>query len=179
MASMSALYPHPPERMRVPAGQDAHVPSLAAQAREFVLVVEDAAVGFGLARRDLHLQRSVVNLKVSPDAGDREHFELQLLRSPTGNGLAVEIGFHAEHKEVSRNEAALAALLQHEARWRPSLPDAVAGPFAQGAKAWRRVSELWDGMSFDEGVAVEAGEQLVRYVDVLLPLLQRARNRSS
>lgn len=143
--------------------------SVAAMARDFVLVVEDAAVGFGIGRHGMHLHRTTANLKVSSEPGARQHFELQLMRGTAG--MAVEIGWHAEHKDAARNDEALAVLVAGERRWRKSLPDAVCGPFARGPKAWRRVSEVWDGMTFDEGVAVEAAEQLVRYVDVLQPLL--------
>lgn len=133
---------------------------------------EDAAIGFGLDRFGLVCQNGWLNLKVGPTSSHREHFEVQLFKGR--KGMAIEIGFHAEHKAVADNEAALAAVLKHEKVWRKALgADPVAGPFAQGAKNWRRVSEVWDGMSFDGGVAVDAGERLVTYLTALAPVLRK------
>lgn len=148
------------------------MPSLAAQARDFMEFAEDAAIGFGLNDFGLLATNGWVNLKVAPSPGHKEHFELQIFR--TKQGMGIEIGFHAEHKDATMNEAAVAALAKYEKTWRKVLgADPVLGPFAQGAKNWRRVSEVWDGMTFDGGVAVDAGERLVAYVSALAPVLRR------
>jgi hypothetical protein len=134
--------------------------------RAFFETVDDALHGFlppGL--RDFDSHRTSMNLKVWYDEG-REHYEVQLVSGP-----ALEVGFHAEHKDGGRNEDVLGRLLKGEQRWRKALGRAPkTGPFLGRQKNWRRVSEVWDGDGLTEDAAVEAAERLGAYIEALEPL---------
>lgn len=143
--------------------------SLARLAREFLEEAEDAAVGFLHGVGDVRLSRGWTCLRALLPPSAAEHYEVQLLRGPSG--LRVEVGFHAEHRSAEANEQAVASLMAQERRWRPTLGDAPeAGPFL-GRPTWRRLSETWDDtVGFDSGVAVEAAHRLAEYVRALEPL---------
>lgn len=106
----------------------------------------------------------------------REHYEAQVVGARHVRGartLAVEIGFHAEHRTEAENRQVLARLLAAESRWRRTLgPEAVAGTFL-GHDGWRRLSETWCDPDLGEpGLAFEIATRLVDYVTVLEPLLR-------
>ena len=95
--------------------------------RAFFETVDDALHGFvPPALRDFDSHRTSMNLKVWYDEG-REHYEVQLVSGP-----ALEVGFHAEHKDQARNEEVLARLLDSEKSWRKVLGrEPAAGPFGR------------------------------------------------
>ncbi|TMK88374.1 MAG: hypothetical protein E6G57_07345 [Actinobacteria bacterium] len=134
--------------------------------RAFFETVEDALHGFlPPAMRDFESHRTSMNLKVWYDEG-REHYEVQLVSGP-----ALEVGFHAEHKDAGRNEEILDRLVGGEKRWRKVLGRAPkAGAFVGRQKNWRRVSEVWDGDGLTEDAAVEAAERRAAYIEALEPL---------
>jgi hypothetical protein len=105
----------------------------------------------------------------------REHYEAQVVGADLVDGaevLALEVGFHAEHYDVARNEQILSRLNAHEGVWRPVLGDhAVAGGFLGRPDDWRRLSETWPDpdLSVDD-VAVEVASCLVDYITVIEPL---------
>lgn len=139
--------------------------------REFFEDVSDALVAFlPPSLRDCEQRRSWSNLKVWFPPEPKEHYEVQILRR--SGGVALEVGFHAEHGERERNERTIGALTELEKRWRTELgPHAEAGPFS-GQTKWRRLSEFWgDGeWAVDEATAVEAAELLATYIRTLEPL---------
>ena len=95
----------------------------------------------------------------------KEHYEVQWLQ-----GRDVEVGFHTEHRDESRNDAVLAALLAGEASWRGELgDDPVAGLFVGGGpEHWRRVSEVWEGPDLASvDLAMEAADRLASYAEAL------------
>lgn len=103
----------------------------------------------------------------------REHYEAQLLprRHVDGaDGMAIEIGFHAEHPDPSENSAAIDRLLVREKRWRKALgAEAEVGVFF-GADNWRRVSEAWLDPDLDDPeLAFEVASRLVDYLAALEP----------
>ena len=133
--------------------------------------VLDAFVGFLPAnRREFSSKAGWTGLKVWYGDEPREHFEAQFLGR---NGARLEIGFHAEHREASRNEEVLAQLLAAEKRWRRALgSEAQAGAFLGRQTNWRRVSEVWEGSDLlDPATAIEAAERLATYVKALTPVL--------
>ena len=134
--------------------------------REFFETADDALHGFlppGL--RDFDSHRTGMNLKVWYEEG-REHYEVQLVSGP-----ALEVGFHAEHKDAARNDDVLARLVEGEKGWRKALGRAPKkGPFLGRQKNWRRISEVWDGDGLTEDAAVEAAERLGAYIEALEPL---------
>ena len=55
---------------------------------------------------------------------NKEHYEAQVVGARHVEGaevLAVEIGFHAEHRKEEDNEAAIALLMKGERKWRKAL----------------------------------------------------------
>jgi len=113
----------------------------------------------------------------------REHYEAQVVAADAVKGarvLGLEVGFHAEHTELVRNEAVLARLLGAERRWRSVVGDeAVAGPFLGRADLWRRVSETWPDPDLDDpGLAFELGARLTDYITALEPVLRGGAVRS-
>ena len=134
--------------------------------REFFETVDDALHGFlPPALRDFDSHRTSMNLKVWYEEG-REHYEVQLVSGP-----ALEVGFHAEHKDTGRNEDVLARLVEGEKRWRKALGRTPkTGSFLGRQKNWRRVSEVWEGADpFAPEAAIEAAERLARYICALEP----------
>lgn len=104
----------------------------------------------------------------------REHYEAQVI-GPNGvrgaRTLALEIGFHAEHRDDAENDRVIGWLTARERGWRKVLgPEAVVGPFL-GQHAWRRVSETWPDpdLSADD-VVDEIAARLADYVIALEPV---------
>ena len=105
----------------------------------------------------------------------REHYEAQVIGAhhvPGASVLAVEVGFHAEHRDPADNERVLKELLGREARWRRALgDDAVAGAFIDDRHGWRRVSETWaDPDLGDPDLPMELAARLADYIIALEPL---------
>jgi hypothetical protein len=137
--------------------------------------VLDALVGFlPAAHRSFSSKKTWLGLKVWFGPEPREHFEVQFLGR---RGEKLEIGFHAEHREQSKNEEVLERLLAAEPKWRPALGDeAKAGKFLGRQSPWRRLSEVWEGDDLlGPETAIEAAERLADYVRVLVPLLSPPR----
>ena len=110
-----------------------------------------------------------------PATPTREHYEAQVIGAkhvPEASVLAIEVGFHAEHRDPAENERAVARVLAGEKRWRKVLgAEAVAGPFIDDRHGWRRVSETWaDPDLGDPGLAMELAARLTDYVTALEPL---------
>jgi hypothetical protein len=104
----------------------------------------------------------------------REHYEAQVLGASVmdeAEVLALEVGFHAEHPDVARNEAVLTRMLGDERRWRRTLGvEAEAGPFLGRRDDWRRISELWpDPDLSDPLIAFEIATRLTDYITALEP----------
>jgi hypothetical protein len=107
----------------------------------------------------------------------REHYEAQVVAADAVAGarvLGLEVGFHAEHTDVARNDAVLAQLVDAERRWRRVIgEEAVAGPFLGRADLWRRLSETWADPDLDDpGIAFELGARLTDYITAIEPLLR-------
>ena len=137
---------------------------LLATGREFFESVEGALRG--LVGHDAHIRWGFANVKLWFDE-PREHYEVQWL-----DGRDLEVGFHAEHRDEKRNQAALDRILAGEATWRTELGDeAEAGAFLGGLPAnWRRVSELWPDTDLaDVDLAMEAADRLASYAAALEP----------
>jgi len=112
------------------------------------------------------------------DEKNREHYEAQLIprRFIDGeDGMAVEVGFHAEQRDMAENDAALAKLLKAEKSWRKKLgAEAEAGPFLGRPEDWRRVSEAWTDIDLDdEELVMDIAYRLTDYITALEPIRQR------
>lgn len=101
----------------------------------------------------------------------KEHYEAQLIR--VDGEPALEIGFHAEHRDPKQNTACLDGLLGIEKRWRKALgAEAEAGPFL-GMDEWVRISEVWEPPDPDDPEApMEVAARLADYIDAIEPLRQ-------
>lgn len=120
----------------------------------------------------LHCQVRRYGIKVWFDADDppREHYEAQVIgprEEPAAEVLAVEIGFHAEHRKAADNEAALAKLVAREPEWRRALgDDPVIGPFLGRSGHWRRISETWLDPDLDTA-SIDIALRLTDYIAAL------------
>lgn len=141
--------------------------------RAFFETVDDALHGFlPPALRDFDSHRTGMNLKVWYEEA-REHYEVQLVSGP-----ALEVGFHAEHKDATRNEDVLGRLVGGEKTWRKALGrEPETGAFLGRQKNWRRISEVWGGDGLTEDAAVESAERLAGYIEALEPLRRGRRSR--
>ena len=101
----------------------------------------------------------------------KEHYEAQLIRM--GGDAALEIGFHAEHRDPAANQATLDALVAAERSWRPDLgAEAETGTFI-GMDEWTRISEVWEPPDPDDPEApMEIAARLADYIDAIEPLRQ-------
>ncbi|HLG00076.1 MAG TPA: hypothetical protein VI916_06370 [Acidimicrobiia bacterium] len=139
---------------------------------EFFEQVADAVVGFVPAELGAVSTRiSSINIKVWFGDETREHYEAQFLRDGT-----FEVGFHAEHRAVERNEAVVDTLLGNERSWRRQLGTvAVAGEFPDSdGWPWRRISEIRPSpRGRDVEAALDVAERLAAYVEALEPVRRR------
>lgn len=117
-------------------------------------------------------------LKVWYGDDTKEHYEVQYVgryADATGRerkGTALEIGFHAEHRDPKRNEAVLDQLARSAKTWQRKLGKAAQADYFVGdrSKTWRRVSEFWTGSEIDEpDTAIEAADRLAAYICALEP----------
>jgi hypothetical protein len=122
----------------------------------------------------MRVRRYGIKVWFGPSEPPREHYEAQVIGAQGVKGaktLALEIGFHAEHRQVADNKKVIALLEAEEPRWRPLVGKAaVVGPFLGRAKSWRRVSETWpDPDLSDPELAIEVAAQLADYITALEP----------
>ncbi len=108
----------------------------------------------------------------------REHYEAQVIGAkhvPEATTLAIEVGFHAEHRDPAANERALARLRAEDRRWRKALgAEPVAGPFIDDRHGWQRLSETWaDPDLGDPDLPFELAARLTDYITALEPLRAR------
>jgi hypothetical protein len=127
---------------------------------------------------DVHFRAHRYGLKVWRGAASkatREHYEAQVVGArhvPGATVLAIEVGFHSEHRDPAENQRALAVLVQAEKRWRRALgPEAVAGPFLDDRHGWQRLSETWPDPDLDDPeLGFELAARLTDYITALEPL---------
>jgi hypothetical protein len=134
---------------------------------------------------DLHTRAHRYGVKVwfGGVTPTREHYEAQVVNPrhvPDASVLAIEIGWHAEHRNEADNDAALALRQRSQKRWRKALGDeAVAGAFL-GADHWRRISETWPDPDLgDPDLAMEVALRLADYVLALEPLGRKPVGRAA
>ena len=123
--------------------------------------------GFGEHRSSQHRRGLKVWFGPVDGPAAREHYEAQLIR--LDGAAALEIGFHAEYRSATENQAALDRL-EGPPSWRTALGAAPeAGPFL-GMHDWRRISEVWGPPDPDDpDAAIEIAARLADYVDAIEP----------
>jgi hypothetical protein len=112
-----------------------------------------------------------------PARPTKEHYEAQVIGAkhvPDADVLAIEVGFHAEHRDPADNERTVARLTGKEKRWRKVLgADAAAGAFIDDRHGWQRVSETWPDPDLgDPDLAMELAARLTDYITALEPILR-------
>ena len=129
---------------------------------------------------ELHCRHHRYGIKVWFDSEKptREHYEAQVIgveHVPEATVLAIEVGFHAEHRDPAENERVLKELVSREPRWRKALgDDVVAGEFIDDRHGWQRVSETWPDPDLgDPDLAMELAARLTDYITALEPLRSR------
>ncbi len=108
----------------------------------------------------------------------REHYEAQVIGAkhvPEAEVLAIEVGFHAEHRDPADNERVLKELVGSEKQWRRALgKEAIAGEFIDDRNGWQRISETWVDPDLGEPeLAMELAARLADYIAALEPLRRR------
>ena len=136
-----------------------------------------ALVPDDLGRLRSRAHRRGVKVWFDDEKAPRAHYEAQLLarRHVDGrDGMALEIGFHAEHGDADHNQRVLDHLSRSEKRWRRVLGDEAEADIFYGAENWRRLSEAWIEPDLeDPELAFEVASRLVDYVTTIEPLLDR------
>lgn len=131
----------------------------------------------GLGAVQMRARRSGIKVWFDTAKPPRQHYEAQLLarRHVDGaDGVALEVGFHAEEPDVDANVAAVDDIRRSEGTWR-----AILGPSAEiadfyGAENWRRVSEAWLEPEVDDPeLAFEVASRLVDYLEAIEPARAR------
>ena len=121
----------------------------------------------------LRTHRRGIKVWFETDKPPRQHYEAQLLarRHVDGaDGTALEIGFHAEERDLELNTAAIGHIVRTEKTWR-----AILGPAAEVAQFydapdWRRVSEAWLEPDLDDPELVfEIASRLIDYLEAIEP----------
>jgi hypothetical protein len=142
--------------------------------RTFYEQVADALTGFlPPSLRNFEWYRTSANLKLWYGDEGREHYEVQIVKiGPKKLDVGLEIGFHAEHKDKTLNDGVLEGLVKSEKRWRTELgKKPEVGEFiGYQSKTWRRISEVWTGVTDEPFVAVDAAERLATYIKTLEPI---------
>ena len=110
-----------------------------------------------------------------PAKPPREHYEAQVIGAQhvaEASVLALEVGFHAEHRDPTENERVLARLRAGEKAWRKALgPEAFDGAFIDDRHGWQRLSETWPDPDLgDPDLAMEVAARLTDYVTALEPV---------
>jgi hypothetical protein len=103
----------------------------------------------------------------------RVHYEAQVLgrRDVDGEqGMALEIGFHAEERDEALNQDIIERITGAEKRWRKVLgAETEVGEFF-GAPRWRRASDVWlDPDLSDDDAAFEIAARLIDYITAFEP----------
>ncbi len=139
------------------------------EAAELVRAMAPAEIG------EVHVRAHRRGVKVWFDRAEipKEHYEAQMLsrRYIDGtDGMAVEIGFHTEHKDLAKNVAVIDKVTSSEKSWRKELgKEPEIAPFF-GADNWRRVSEAWIEPDLDDPeIAFEIASRLVDYATMIEP----------
>ncbi len=127
-----------------------------------------------LGELKIRTHRRGIKVWFDSDKPGREHYEAQLLARrhvDGGDGMAIEVGFHSEHRDPKANESVAAGLADAEPTWRKQLgAEAELGDF-YGAPDWRRLSESWIEPDLDEPeLAWELAARLVDYISAIEPL---------
>ncbi|WP_141575383.1 hypothetical protein [Actinomadura sp. WMMA1423] len=130
-----------------------------------------------LGRPHVQVRHNGVKAWFGDPAPQREHYEAQIIPAAIAPGArhhAIEIGFHAEHRDEPDNQAALTRLLATETAWRPGLGDEPRTGAFLGRDTWRRISETWPDTDLTApDIPFDIGVRLVDYIRALEPHRRR------
>ncbi len=138
-----------------------------------VIIQSIAPTDLGVVRTRSH--RHGVKVWIGPEKPTRRHYEAQIVgrgKVDGVEGIALEIGFHAEDRNEDLNQACLEQLQRNETTWRAMLGDEATAGLFFGAAHWRRLSDVWiDPDLDDDDVPFEIAARLVDYLAAIEPLL--------
>lgn len=131
-----------------------------------------APTGLGELRTRAH--RRGIKVWFGPSKPPKVHYEAQLIPRrfvDDLDGVALEVGFHAELPDEAANQSALDTLLGARKIWQADIGrQAEAGAFL-GRESWRRLSEVWLEFDLDDPeTPFEIGSRLVDYLELLEPI---------
>ncbi len=139
------------------------------------LIRSMAPDGIGDVR--IHARKWGLKVWTGPSSPIKEHYEGQFIRRKhlsddgNGEGMALEIGFHSEHKDEAKNQEVLDALNKKSKIWRKELGKEPESGVFLGKASWRRISEVWlDAEMDDPELAFEVASRLVDYLTILEPI---------
>jgi hypothetical protein len=123
----------------------------------------------------IHARRWGIKVWFGKATPDRVHYEAQVVgprEEPEAEMLAIEIGFHAEHRTPAENDSVMGPLVKAEKKWRRGLGKTpVAGEFLGGASNWRRISETWVDPDLDDPeLGLEVASRMIDYIEAIEPL---------
>lgn len=117
----------------------------------------------------------------------RFHYEAQVIPARLApepvaeDATAIEVGFHAEHRDEQRNTAVIEQLVAEEKAWRRALGDQAEAGLFLGNDHWGRLSETWIEADLeDPDLAFELAGRLADYIQTIEPLFPtggKAANR--
>ena len=132
----------------------------------------------GLGELRFRSHRRGIKVWFGPETPPKEHYEAQFIpiryvQGADSESSAVEIGFHAEHSDESKNEASLTRLIESKKVWTTELAGEVVGGAFLGRDSWRRLSEVWvDVDTEDPDLAFEIAGRLVDFLELIEPVRQ-------
>ena len=134
-----------------------------------------ALVPAELGTPQVKAHRYGIKVWFGPATPTREHYEAQVIGAKhvaEATVLALEVGFHAEHRDPADNERVLKELVGAEKHWRKALgAEPVAGEFIDDRHGWQRVSETWPDPDLgDPDLPLEVATRLTDYITALEPL---------
>jgi hypothetical protein len=137
------------------------------------ILVGIAPAALGEYRYRAH--RYGIKVWFGPEKPIREHYEAQVIGAQEvrdASLLAIEVGFHSEHRLEADNDEVIAHLLANERRWRRTLgKEAEVGAFLGRQDTWRRVSETWPDPDLGApDLGLEIALRLFDYVSALEPV---------
>jgi hypothetical protein len=130
----------------------------------------------GLGEPRFRAHRRGVKVWFGPIKPTREHYEAQFLSRRhvnNGDGLVLEVGFHAEHSDEKLNQAVADRLLAQGKVWIEELGKSAELDTFYGRDSWRRLSEIWDDvgeLEDDPDAAFEIASRLIDYISVIEPI---------
>ena len=130
----------------------------------------------GLGELRMRFHRRGIKVWFGPSKPPKLHYEAQIVGRryvDDIDGMAIEIGFHAELPDEQANQDAINVLTAAKSAWKKELGSVAEADGFLGNIKWRRFSEVWIEPELEEpDFAFEIGSRLVDYLELLEPIRQ-------